>query len=130
MSGNSDHTSLLLQEYLDESLDIIEEIEKVLLELEDQEDQDHLWDCLMRDLQAFKGSAQLMGLDPIVSLALSLENIITKYRQDKGVVDHSLTQICSECFEIVRQLTDEIGRSGTCNKDISPALNKLEQFSI
>jgi two-component system chemotaxis sensor kinase CheA len=118
-----------LQEYLDEAADIIEEIEQVLLAMENQEDQDHLWDCLMRDLHSFKGSAQLMGLDPIVSLAHSMESVITKYRQDKGIVDQTLIDICFECIDAIRKLDNELSISGACYKDITPVLTKMERFS-
>ena len=129
MSGNSDHVSVLLQEYLDESADVIEEIEQALLTMENQEDQDHLWDCLMRYLNSFKGSAQLMGLDPIVSLAHSMESVISKYRRDKGIVDQTLMKICFECFDSIRELDDELSISGTCSKDITPILTKMDRVN-
>ncbi len=127
MSSNSDHGSVLLQEYLDESTDVIEEIKQVLLAMENQEGQDHLWDCLMRDLHSFKGSAQRMGLDPIVSLAHCMESVITRYRQDKGVVDQTLMKICVECFDAIGELDDELSKLGTCSKDITPILTKVDK---
>lgn len=129
MSGGSDYVSVHLQEYLGEAADIIEEIEQVLRAMENQEGQERLWDCLVQDLHAFKGSAQLMGLDPIVSLAHSLESVIIKYRQDSGIVDQTLMQICSECIDTIRQLADELSKSGTCNKDITPILAKMGDVS-
>jgi chemotaxis protein histidine kinase CheA len=129
VSGGSDYGSVHLQEYLGEAADIMEEIEQVLKAMEDQEGQDRLWDFLVRDLHSFKGSAQLMGLDPIVSLAHSLESVITKHRQDKGIVDQTLMQVCSECIETIRQLADELNKSGTCSKDITPVLAKMGDIS-
>jgi len=129
VSDNSDQLSVLLQEYLNESEDMVDEIEQILLAMEDHEDKEHLWGCLMRDLHSFKGSAQLMGLDPIVSLAHNMESVIIKFRQKYGQVDQSLIETCFECIDVIRELDSELSISGTCMKDTLPILTKMKEVS-
>ena len=129
MEGKMGYQSVLLSEYLEESEDLLNEIEQVFLDLESNCSQDHLWDCLMRNLHSFKGSAQLMGLDPIVAVAHGMETLVTRFRQLDQEVDSTMAEMCYECIDMLRQISDDLEISGACNYDVSPVLAKIDEFA-
>lgn len=120
--------SLLLDEYLDEFEDLLSEIEQTFLDLKENSDQEHLWDCLMRNLHSFKGSAQLMGLDPIVSVAHGMETLVSQCRQQGEDIASTMTELYFNCVDVLRDLADELGVSGTCYHDVSPVLRKIDEI--
>jgi two-component system chemotaxis sensor kinase CheA len=126
----SGHQSVLLQEYLEESEDLINEIEETILDLEKNGDQDYLMDCLMRTLHSFKGSAQLMGLDPIVSIAHAMETLVNRRKQSGDDVDSRLVDVSLQCIETLRNLSNELSVSGACNQDVSPILQKIDDSAL
>jgi two-component system chemotaxis sensor kinase CheA len=123
----SGYQSVLLQEYLEESEDLINEIEETILDLEKNGNQDHLMDCLMRTLHSFKGSAQLMGLDPIVSIAHAMETLVSRSKQSGDDVDPLLVDVCLQCIDALRNLSNELSVSGACSQDVSPILQKIDE---
>jgi two-component system chemotaxis sensor kinase CheA len=129
VGGDTGPMSILLQEYLDESEDLINEIEQVLLALEKGEDHEHLWNCLMRNLHSFKGSAQLMGLEPIVSIAHGMETIVVRFRQGQEDVDTAFADLFFTCIDTLRALSEELSVSGTCAQDISPVLQRIDRLT-
>jgi len=122
--------SILLEEYLEDSLDLIDEIEQVLLTIEKEGSGEHLRDCLMRTLHSFKGSAQLMGLDSIVSVAHAMESLVLQYRQKEPGNDSTPTTLCYECIDLLRSLEKELSVSGNCTQDISPLLHKISESVV
>ena len=127
MQHVSGHQSVLLQEYLEESEDLINEIEETILDLEKNGDQDRLMDCLMRTLHSFKGSAQLMGLDPIVSIAHAMETLVGRSKQSGGNIDPLLVDVSLQCIDALRKLSNELSISGACNQDVSLILQKIDE---
>jgi len=138
---SSGRQSVLLQEYLEESEDLIDEIEEIVLDLEKNSGQEHLLDCLMRTLHSFKGSAQLMGLDPIVTVAHAMETLIARFRHQEITggtpmppkdQDHdaTMTDLSLQCIDLLRTLSDELKISGTCMQDVSPVLKRIDQASM
>jgi len=138
---SSGHPSVLLQEYLEESEDLINEIEEIILDLEKNSGQEHLLDCLMRTLHSFKGSAQLMGLDPIVTVAHAMETLVTRFRHreitsttpmppENHDGDATLTDLSLQCIDLLRTLSDELEVSGTCMQDVSPVLSRIDKASV
>jgi len=124
---SANRTSILLEEYLEDSTDLIDEIEQVLLTIEKEGSGEHLWDCLMRTLHSFKGSAQLMGLDSIVSVAHAMESLVSEYRHEELNSDSISAALCFECIDLLRSLEKELSISGTCSQDISPLLHKISE---
>jgi two-component system chemotaxis sensor kinase CheA len=120
--------SLLIDEYLDEFEDLLSEIEQTFLDLEENNSQEHLWDCLMRNLHSFKGSAQLMGLEPIVSVAHAMETLVSQCRQQGQNIDSAMTELYFNCVDILRDLAVELGVSGTCHRDVSSILRKIDKI--
>jgi two-component system chemotaxis sensor kinase CheA len=124
----SSNQSILLQEYLEDSEDLINEIEQILLDLEKNGSQDHLLDCLMRTLHSFKGSAQLMGLEPIVSVLHGMETLISRFRIQDDNSCSDLAGLCYDCIDVLRDLAGELSISGACTHDISPVLQKIDKL--
>jgi two-component system chemotaxis sensor kinase CheA len=123
----SQSISIILEEYLEDSLDLIDEIEQVLLTIEKEGRGDHLWDCLMRTLHSFKGSAQLMGLDSIVAVTHAMESLVSQHRHNVTADDITPITLCYECIDALRSLEKELSLSGNCTQDISSLLHKISE---
>jgi hypothetical protein len=107
-SGNQ---SLLLQEYLEESEDLINEVEKTILDLERNGSQDYL-------------------MDPIVSIAHALETMVSHSRQTGGDLDPVLVDISLQCIDALRDLSSELGVSGACKQDVTPILRRIDESEL
>ncbi len=89
----------LIQVFLEESREILDQLEKDLLELEKDQSDAELIARIFRAAHTIKGSAGLTGLDDISSLAHRLEDVLDQVRS-------GVRQLSQECFETVLKTVD------------------------
>ncbi len=97
----------LIQVFLEESQEILDQLEEDLLKLEQDQGNKELMAAIFRAAHTIKGSAGLTGLDDISSLAHRLEDVLDQVRSDNKVMSR-------ECFETVFQTVDMLNKMVAC----------------
>lgn len=93
----------LMQVFLEESGEILEQLEENLLELEKNQENQELIASVFRAAHTIKGSAGLTGLDDISGLAHCLEDVLDQVRCENKVMS-------KECFETVFRTVDMLSK--------------------
>ena len=93
----------LVQVFLEESQEILEQLEEDLLKLEHDQADEELMAGIFRAAHTIKGSAGLTGLDDISHLAHRLEDVLDQVRSDHKVMSRG-------CFETVFQTVDMLNK--------------------
>ena len=104
-----------LQTYVEESRELLEDMDTALLELENAEPGDtgdHL-DSLFRAAHTIKGSAGLFGLDDVVYFAHDLENVLDQVRGRTRVLTDELATILFRCKDHLANLIEEVADGRT-----------------
>lgn len=119
----------ILQDFLVESGEILEQLSEQLVELEQNPEDLDLLNAIFRGFHTVKGGAGFLQLDALVGCCHIAENVFDMLRNGKRVVDAELMDVVLRALDTVNSMFGEI-RAG---QDPTPAdaalLNDLEQFA-
>lgn len=94
----------------DESTELLEDFESVLLKLEDEPDDDALINELFRTVHTIKGSAGILGYDDVVGFTHIAESVMGRLRDKELPLDETLIGLflasCDHSRDLIRQAVD------------------------
>lgn len=93
----------LVRVFLEESKEILQQLESDLLELEKNPENPELLNSIFRAAHTLKGSAGLVGLDSINKLAHRMEDVLDRVRSTGE-------QMSRECFDTIFRSVDMLNR--------------------
>ncbi|MFQ3574431.1 MAG: Hpt domain-containing protein, partial [Thermodesulfovibrionales bacterium] len=73
--------------FIDESSDLLQEMENALLNLEESPDDDATINALFRAAHTIKGSAGIIGLEEVEKFTHKVESVLEKVRQGSLRID-------------------------------------------
>ena len=118
----------LLQDFLAETSEHLEEIEKDLLKLSSgQEDSESLND-IFRSIHTIKGSSEYLGMVRIAELSHKMENILDKMRQKTMMIDEKVIDLLISGTDRIALLIDELNQKGGEESGISDLIKKIEEL--
>lgn len=102
-----------LQTYIEESQGLLEDMERILLRLESEPQQDaETVNAMFRAAHTIKGSAGLFGLDAIVAFTHVVENILEAVRDGTLAAHGELVGLLLECRDHIGLLIAVVAESG------------------
>ena len=105
--------------FINESLDLLQEMETSLNLLSDQPDDEELINSVFRAAHTIKGSAGLFGFDAIVAFTHKVENVLDEVRAGEVKIDDGLIAVLLECRDHIEAMIEAIGA------DADPALSAV-----
>jgi len=122
MSFNPDDE--ILQDFLVEAGEILENLSGQLVELEVRAEDKELLNAIFRGFHTVKGGAGFLSLNSLVEVCHIAENVFDILRQGKRKVDSELMDIILQTLDTVRDMFAQIHAS----EEPSPATPKLLQL--
>ncbi|MCB9748129.1 MAG: chemotaxis protein CheA [Candidatus Omnitrophica bacterium] len=116
-----------LQQYLVELEQNIEDFNAQLLNLEEDNSKVDLINNLFRIMHTIKGSAGIVGVLEIQSLAHSMENILGVCRE-KGKTYENMFTLLFMGIDVIKELYDSLKTTQTVNKDVTQLCKELEKY--
>ena len=111
----------LLQDFLVEAGEILEQLNEQLVDLEQRPDDSELLNAVFRGFHTIKGGAGFLGLDALVALCHRAEDVFNALRNGERAVDAQLMDIILPVLDVVNIQFDEI-RSGSEPTPAEPEL--------
>ena len=116
----------LLQDFIAETLEHLEEMETNLLQLENQPDSREILNDIFRAAHTVKGSAEYLGMEKIGELSHKLENLLEiirhgDYRPDKEIID-----ILIDSKDRIALLIEDLERTQTEATDIGELVERID----
>lgn len=106
----------VFQTFLAESREMLEEMERYLLEIEAGAQDSEQLNALFRCVHTIKGSAGLFALDHVVAFTHVVENVLDRLREGEFALDHELAALLLQSRDHIASLID-------CDVDrVSPGL--------
>jgi len=126
MSSEDDE---ILQDFLIEASEILEQLSEQLVELEQNPEDMDLLNAIFRGFHTVKGGAGFLQLDALVGCCHIAENVFDILRNGKRSVDAELMDVVLRALDSVNEMFEEV-RAGDQPTDADPQLLKdLEQFA-
>lgn len=103
MTGISDSAKALQAVFLEEASEILEDIERDLLDLETSPDNRTLVDGLFRHLHTMKGSAGVAGMDELAHYTHAVESMLDEVRNGRIAMSSVLASLLLEALDCLKK---------------------------
>lgn len=97
---------LALQTFLDESRELLADMEHILLDLESTPGETELQNALFRCVHTVKGSAGMFGLDHVVDFTHVVENVLDRLRTSEIELSQDLANLLLRCRDHISLLVE------------------------
>ena len=114
--------------FLEESEDQIEELNANLLRLESDHNNPEIINDIFRAAHSLKSSAAFVGLYNLSDLAHKMENLLQKIREGKLSINVNLVNLLFECFDLIKEVIDAVGRGEKRDNSYSDMISRLESY--
>jgi chemotaxis protein histidine kinase CheA len=118
----------LLQDFIAESNEHLEEIEKNLLKLSSGMEEFDIINDIFRSIHTIKGSSEYLGMVGIAELSHKMENLLDKIRQKTSYIDDKLIDTLISGTDRIALLVEELSQKGEEKSEISDILKKIEEI--
>ncbi|MCB1857821.1 MAG: chemotaxis protein CheA [Gammaproteobacteria bacterium] len=111
----------ILQDFLIEAGEILEQLNEQLLDLEQRPDDYDLLNAAFRGFHTIKGGAGFLGIDPLVNVCHRAEDVFNVLRQGQRKVDAGLMDTMLNVLDIVNGMFEAV-RAGEVPAEADPQL--------
>ncbi len=123
--------SQYLEIFIDESKEHLQNMNKVLLELENNQQDVNLINEIFRVAHTIKGMAGTMGFNRVANLTHEMENVLHLVRNKEIPVSNPIIDILFECFDALEEYISHLtntGQEGTL--DTTSLVERLKQIAL
>jgi two-component system chemotaxis sensor kinase CheA len=103
----------LLEQFLTEARESVEETSKGLLALEQRPADAELLDALFRRVHTLKGNAGLFGFQPLIEVSHAAEDVLDEVREGAVALDSELIDVLLQAVDAAAKMLDSIEQTGT-----------------
>jgi two-component system chemotaxis sensor kinase CheA len=108
MNDETNYLAEALDIFSEESAELLQQSEYILLKLEDEPDSDDLINDLFRTIHTIKGSAGLFGFEDVVSFTHVAESVMGKIRDKEVSLNESLLGLLLDSRDQISQLVSHV----------------------
>ncbi len=115
-------------DFIEETGEIIENLDKELLKLENNKNDTELLNSIFRSVHTLKGSAAFLNFVNIKELAHKLESIFDKLRNEKIEVDSDLMDIVFEGYDYLKMMFEKVIEENNDEINVEQLMEKIENI--
>ncbi len=115
----------MLQDFIPETVEHLEEMENNLLKLEEDATNIELLNEIFRSVHTIKGASEYIGLARIAELSHKLENLLELLRQQKTTPTRQLLDTLIASRDRIAVLVEDLDRTQTEDTEIGDLLKKI-----
>ena len=119
----------LLQDFIAETGEHLEEMETKLLKLESEPENRDFLNDIFRSIHTIKGSSEYLGMERIANLSHKLENLLDMLRQGELLPDKDIIDALIEAKDRIILLTADLEESRSEKTDVEDIIEKISQLS-
>ena len=119
-------TSQYMTLFIEESEEIIENLNQSMLELEKEPDNVGIVNEIFRYAHTIKGMAATMGFTSISELTHSMENILDKMRNSELSASTEIVTLLFKCLDRLEAMLDNVSQNEDANLDCSDVIEQIE----
>ncbi|MFZ1987139.1 MAG: Hpt domain-containing protein [Desulfatitalea sp.] len=121
--------SSLLQDFIVETGEHLEDTERNLLRLEQQPENTAVLNEIFRSIHTIKGSSEYLGLERIAELSHKLENLLDLLRRGERKLDSAVVDLLIDTHDRIAQLVDDLSQHQAEQASIDDLVRRIERFT-
>ncbi|MDK9793286.1 chemotaxis protein CheA [Vibrio sp. D431a] len=118
----------ILQDFLIESKEIIEELQEQLVELESNPEDKELLNAIFRGFHTIKGGAGFLGVTQLVDICHVCENVFDELRAGRLTLSSSLMDVVLKGFDQIALFHGQLEQDEPVGETPSALIKKLENI--
>ncbi len=122
----------ILEDFLIEAFELIEQLDQDLVELENNPEDLELLNSIFRVAHTIKGSSSFLNLDVLTELTHHMEDVLNKARKSEIILTPQIMDIVLESIDLMKALLFSVRDTGNDNNadiNIAPTCAKLDAIS-
>ena len=116
----------LLQEFVTETVEHLEEMEGNLLQLETDPGNREILNDIFRSVHTIKGASEYLGMERIAELSHKLENLLDLMRHNAQTASHEVIDLLMAARDRIGILTADLHQTQTEQADIEDLLARIQ----
>ena len=120
----------ILQDFLVEAGEIIEQLGEQLVELESSPQDADLLNAVFRGYHTIKGGAGFLGIEPLVAVCHRTEDVFNILRQGDRVIDAELMDVVLNAHDVVTSMVDCVSQGEEPEPAEQDLLDKLTALAV
>ena len=127
-----DEMQEIMEDFLVEAFEMIEQLDQDLVELESNPEDLELLNKIFRVAHTIKGSGSFLNLDVLTKLTHHMEDVLNKARKEELKITPDIMDVILESVDMMKALLENIRDNGTDVTDdivIDPVVAKLDAIS-
>lgn len=126
-----DEMQEIIEDFLVESFEMIDQLDQDLIELENNPKDLDLLNRIFRVAHTIKGSSSFLGFDVLTRLTHNMEDVLNKARKGDLEITHEVMDVILESVDLMKALLEAIKDSGSDDRgiEIDNIVKKLEAVS-
>ncbi len=126
-----DEMQEILEDFLIEAAELIEQLDQDLIELEHNPSDLDLLNRIFRVAHTIKGSSSFLNFDVLTSLTHNMEDVLNKARRDELKITPDIMDVVLESIDMMKGLLNAIRDTGTdkTDIDITDVVKRLQSIS-
>ncbi len=126
MGEQMDEMKELIEDFLQETAEILENLDQDLVTLEDTPDDMDLLNRIFRGIHTLKGTSGFLGFEKMMEVAHKAEDILNKLRKGELKLNAKLMDVILEAVDMLKLLYEDIKSTGSEAQDVAEIINKLQ----
>lgn len=119
----------LLQDFIGETEEHLEDMEKSLMKLEaDPQDQDLLHN-IFRAIHTVKGAAELVGVTKIAELTHNVENLLESIRHGDQIINREIIDFLFQVQDRIAMLNDDLNLTQKEEADVADLIQQMDKLA-
>lgn len=126
-----DEMQEILEDFLIEAAELVEQLDQDLIELEHNPSDLDLLNRIFRVAHTIKGSSSFLNFDVLTSLTHNMEDVLNKARRDELKITPDIMDVVLESIDMMKGLLNAIRDTGTdkTDIDITDVVKRLQSIS-
>ena len=120
----------ILQDFLVEAGEIIEQLGEQLVELESRPQDADLLNAVFRGYHTIKGGAGFLGIEALVAVCHRTEDVFNVLRQGERVIDAGLMDVVLNAHDVVTSMVDSIAQGVEPEPADQALLDRLTELAV
>jgi len=118
------------QTFLEEARELLEDMERILLDVEASDTTDEQLNALFRAMHTIKGSAGLFNLDEVVHFTHEAENVVDRLRSGQLALSEDLSGLLLRCHDHVKAMLAVVDDKAAMQQMLqTPLLDELRHYA-
>ncbi len=115
--------------FLEEADELLQDLNRNLLELEKNPDEEEIINNIFRAAHSLKSSAAFVGLNDLSDLAHRMENLLQGIRDKTNTVTSDVVDVIFKCFDTISDVIELVSSGVEPNQNLHPLIDRINSVN-